>query len=228
MSDRRSQAIPLVKEWVNIYDYSMVKRRYTLGQRAASQEETRRRIVEATVELHEEVGPRDTSISAIAEKAQVQRLTVYRHFPDEAALFAACTAHWFERNPPPVSSAWNNKEGRARVLAALTALYRYYRKTERMWTLSYRDEADVPALAEPMTQVRNYLLSVCDDLVQHLKPKRSAAERVRLTVAHAVQFSTWQSLAPQQEDSEMAHLVCAWLDGVLGMETPSRSGRKRP
>ncbi len=73
----------------------MTKRSYNLGQRASSQEETPRRIVDATVALHEEIGPRATTISAIAEKASVQRLTVYRHFPDETELFKACTSHWF-------------------------------------------------------------------------------------------------------------------------------------
>ncbi|MBS2127065.1 TetR/AcrR family transcriptional regulator [Burkholderia thailandensis] len=206
----------------------MTKRRYTLGQRAVSQEETRRRIVEATVDLHQEVGPRDTTISAIAEKAQVQRLTVYRHFPDEAALFAACTSHWFEQNPPPAPSEWDDQEGHARTLAALHLLYSYYRKTERMWTLACRDEPDVPAMHEPMEKFRNYLASVRDDLVKHLKPKRAAMEHVRLTLGHGLQFSTWQSLARQQSDLEIAELVCAWLNGALDSNASSKAGRKHP
>lgn len=194
----------------------MTKRRYTLGQRAASQEETRRRIVEATVELHEEVGPRDTTISAVANRAQVQRLTVYRHFPDEASLFAACTSHWFERNPPPALSSWSGEEGDLRVLDALRLLYGYYRQTARMWALSYRDEAAAPALHEPMEQVRLYLNKVRDDLTKHLRPKRSSVERVRTTLGHAVQFSTWQSLASSQDnDVDIAYLVLNWLDGTL-------------
>lgn len=201
---------------MNTYDYRMTKRRYTLGQRAASQEETRRRIVEATVQLHEEVGPRDTTISAVADRAKVQRLTVYRHFPDETALFAACTSHWFERHPPPALSSWSGQEGEFRVLTALHLLYSYYRQTERMWTLSYRDEAHVPALQEPMKQVGLYLDKVRDDLTRHLRPKRSAVEQVRMTLGHAVQFSTWQSLSSSQDnDIDMASLVLAWLQGIL-------------
>lgn len=100
----------------------MTKRRYTLGQRAATQEETRRRIVEATVHLHETLGPRATTISAVAERAKVQRLTVYRHFADENELFKACTSHWFASHPIPEPSAWAMETGLARVQRALGQL----------------------------------------------------------------------------------------------------------
>ncbi len=69
-------------------------RKYELKQRAEKMSETRMRIVEATVELHEKLGPARTTISAIADRAGVQRLTVYRHFPDERSLFRACSGHW--------------------------------------------------------------------------------------------------------------------------------------
>jgi AcrR family transcriptional regulator len=75
-----------------------------MKRRAKRQEETRRRIVEATVEMHESVGMARTTISAIAEKAGVQRLTVYRHFPDERALFTACRGHWLAANPPMMAN----------------------------------------------------------------------------------------------------------------------------
>ncbi|WP_324747600.1 TetR/AcrR family transcriptional regulator [Pseudomonas veronii] len=198
----------------------MTKRRYTLGKRASSQEDTRQRIVEATVQLHQEVGPRETTISAIAEKAQVQRLTVYRHFPDEEALFAACTTHWFETNPPPSFSTWNEEKRQARIVAALYQLYSYYRRTERMFTLSYRDEPYILALHQPMNQFRSYLDSIRDDLIKHVRPKRSVAEEVRMTLGHAVQFSTWQSLAAHDaDDKQIPLLVCAWLEGILNSTT---------
>ncbi|PJG47081.1 hypothetical protein CAF53_01650 [Sphingobium sp. LB126] len=193
----------------------MTKRRYTLGQRAATQGETRRRIIEATVYLHGTLGPRDTTISGVAERAQVQRLTVYRHFPDEDALFKACTAHWFAANPIPEPSTWAKESGCARVLRALSQLYGYYRRTEQMWTLTFRDESDVPALADPMRRVRNFLDAIRDDLVEHLVPDASTIARVRATLGCAVQFQTWQSLARQgQDDPEIAELVCGWLRGT--------------
>ena len=80
--------------------------KYTLKRRAEQQAETRRRIVEAVVELHKTIGPADTTISAIAERAGVERLTVYRHFPDDAALFSACSEHWRAAHPHPDLAVW--------------------------------------------------------------------------------------------------------------------------
>src|SRR3954469_22389923 len=82
------------------------KRPYRMRRRAELEEQTRRRITESTIALHEELGPARTSISAIAERAGVRRSTVYRHFPDENALFAACSTHWRAANPPPNPRAW--------------------------------------------------------------------------------------------------------------------------
>lgn len=200
----------------------MTKRTYTLGQRAASQEDTRRRIVEATVVLHEQLGPRATTISAVAEKAGVQRLTVYRHFSDETELFKACSSHWLTLNPFPDSAGWVESDGLDRVYSALRHLYAYYGRTERMWSLSYRDEAEVPALAQPMTQVRTYLVGLRNDLVQHLGCQPDVLDPVMTTIGHAVQFSTWQSMARCEiSDDAMAELVCDWLRGVLIRLKPS-------
>src|SRR6187401_3150494 len=112
---------------------SAQKRTYRMRQRAEREAQTRRRITESAVALHEEVGPARTSISAIAERAGVRRSTVYRHFPDEAALFAACSSHWRAANPPPELAAWRaiaDPDERLRV--ALRELYGHYRRTEAM------------------------------------------------------------------------------------------------
>src|SRR5438876_10397056 len=75
-------------------DMSDQTRSYQMRRRAEAQEQTRLRITESAVALHGSVGPSRTSISAVAAHAGVRRSTVYRHFPDEAALFDACSAHW--------------------------------------------------------------------------------------------------------------------------------------
>lgn len=202
----------------------MSKRRYILKQRAESQEETRRRIVEAAAHLHEKVGPRETTISAIAERAGVQRLTVYRHFPTELDLFNACTSHWIALNPPPDPHSWHQESGIARVKQALVALYRYYRRTEGMWAASLRDEADVPALREPMSRIRDYLTGISDDLTAHLEPELATTELHRATLVHAVQFYTWQSLARQGlDDDAISDLVGGWLRGAASATRATRS-----
>jgi AcrR family transcriptional regulator len=194
----------------------MKKRRYALKKRAESQEDTRARIVAATMALHEEIGPRATTISAIAERAGVQRLTVYRHFPDETAVFQACTSQWLELNPPPNAAQWSSMtDGRARCRAALLAMYTYYRRTARMWQAAHRDVADVPALQAPMSAFAQYIDELRDGLVATLAPTPQARDPVRATLGHALRFPAWQSLAQQKiGDEAIADLVIEWLAGI--------------
>src|SRR5579862_8516134 len=125
------------------------KRPYRMKVRAELEEQTRRRITESTVALHEELGPARTSISAIAERAGVRRSTVYRHFPDERALFAACSSHFRAANPPPDPSRWREIGDPAlRTRAALGELYAFYGRTEPMYTSLLRDEPVVPVIRE--------------------------------------------------------------------------------
>src|SRR5919107_211730 len=110
-------------------------RKYQKIRRAEQQAETRQRIIEAMVALHREVGPARTTISAIAERAGVERLTVYRHFPDETSMFEACTAHYATEVPGPDPTAWAGIEDAGeRFRAALLAFYDYYRRAEDVLT----------------------------------------------------------------------------------------------
>src|SRR5512139_3404474 len=81
-------------------------RPYTMRRRAERQAETRQRIVEAAVDLHGSVGPARTTFSMVAERAGVQRHTLYAHFPDERSLYLACSGLAFERDPMPEAEAW--------------------------------------------------------------------------------------------------------------------------
>jgi AcrR family transcriptional regulator len=192
----------------------MMKRAYTLKKRADSQGETRLRIVEATMLLHEELGPRATTISAIAERAGVQRLTVYRHFPDETAVFQACTSHWLSLNPPPDPQIWADiEDGPARARTALSALYGYYRRTERMWTVSFRDVADVPALHGPMNEFGRLLRGIGDELIARFSVPQERQSALAATIHHVLAFQTWQSLKDQGlGDAMMVDLVARWIE----------------
>ena len=194
------------------------KRTYKMNERAKSQEETRLRIVEATMHLHEEVGPRATTISAIAERAGVQRLTVYRHFADETAVFEACTSHWLELNPPPDPAAWEAiADPRARLEAALEAFYRYYSGTRRMWDASHRDVADVPALQGPMKEFAGYVAAVADGLAEAYGLAGDGGDALRATIGHALAYPAFADLDPRVGDSGgKVALVLSWVDGVIG------------
>jgi AcrR family transcriptional regulator len=150
------------------------KRPYQKRRRAQLEDDTRRQITESAVELHGTVGPSRTTVSAVAEHAGVRRSTVYRHFPDEPALFAACSAHWGAANPVPDLGRWAAIEDPdERLRRSLEELYAYYRRTQGM----------------------------LDNLLR---------QRTKAAVGHAVAFTTWRSLASEQEldDRQAADLMC--------------------
>jgi AcrR family transcriptional regulator len=174
-------------------------RKYDMKRRAKRKEETRRRIVEATVELHETVGMARTTISAVAEKAGVERLTVYRHFPDERALFSACSGHWSAANPPPDPASWTQiADPEERLRSALTEVYVYHRRTEPMMSNVVRDAQVHPItreMAEPYYQLfeqMRYVLATGWGVEDERLPLLLA------TLGHALDFQTWRSLARQQ------------------------------
>lgn len=194
----------------------MKNRKYTKTRRAEQQDETRERIVEAAVKLHEALGPAKTSIKAIAEEAGVQRLTVYRHFPDDVSLFQACTSHYLGLHPPPDMAEWAEVvQASERSVTALTAMCRYYRQTEKMWTVAYRDVDQLEALQGPMALFEAYLDQVSDDLVKAWNETGTAKKYLQATVRHALRFSTWKSLKTAKlTDKKIAELVQTWLAGI--------------
>jgi len=192
---------------------NMSTRKYTKTRRAQQESQTRERIVEALVELHQELGPANTSVKAVAEKAGVQRLTVYRYFPDEVSMLQACSTHWWGLNPPPGIDQWANIENSAdRCAAAFTAFYRYYHQTEDMWKKLYRDVGEIESLKKIMMQYENILDDIRDDLLAAWKAKGKRKQQLSLTIRHCLAFSTWQSLKEAKlNDSQMANLVVSWL-----------------
>lgn len=203
----------------------MSKRKYTKRRRAQQEADTRHRIVSAAAALHGEIGPRDTTVSAIASRAGVQRLTVYRHFPDDQALFEACTAHWLEANPPPAPADWHDLiEPEQRTRTALVALYAYFRRTSEMWRLVHRDRDDVPALRAPLRGFGQYLEGIREDLFSTWSPGRRRAKAVRAVLGHSLKYPTWRSLDGEGlSDHEMADLAVACLR-CLAMDSRSRDG----
>jgi AcrR family transcriptional regulator len=181
--------------------------------RADQVEETRARIVEATVALHGSVGPAYTTVAAIAEKAGVTRLTVYRHFPDDDALFAACTAHWAAQRQMPDIDAWLAvPDPTDRVRVALTDLYRFFADAEPMLTRSARDREAVPESIRERT--RDWEAARVEAVLSAWPSRRRTTSR-RALVGHAVAFSTWRSLCleqglpPREAVRAMVRLVCS-------------------
>jgi AcrR family transcriptional regulator len=186
------------------------KRKYEKKRRAEAEAQTRLRITESAVELHGTRGPARTTMSAVAEHAGVRRSTLYRHFPDERALFGACSAHWAENNPPPDISRWAEIENpEERLAAALAELYAFYGRNEEMLDKLLRDAPTVPVIDELMGALRFFLDEAVKVLMQRRGLRGNAAKRTRAAVGHALAFRTWQDLTGGQglDDDQASALM---------------------
>jgi AcrR family transcriptional regulator len=201
----------------------MATRKYQKKRRAERETETRQRIVEAMVALHREVGPARTTISAIAERAGVERLTVYRHFADETAMFRACSAHFATEVPGPDPTGWTGiEDSTERLRAALHAFYDYYRRAEEMLVHVQRDLPRLPALAAVLSPWDDFVGEVREGLLDGWEVAEEARARLAAAIAHALQFETWRSLARSEAlgDAEAADLMVA-----LAQAATKRTGR---
>jgi len=171
------------------------KRKYELRQRADEMAETRRRITEAAVELHGTLGPARTTMSAVAKQAGVQRHTVYRHFPTDDALFAACSAHYFTLHPFPAFEAWAAiADPRERLVRALGELYAYYEQTAPMLSNILRDRTLVDAVSRTMRPFVAQMQEAEATLAAGWNARGRRRVVLEAAVHHATSFETWRSL----------------------------------
>jgi AcrR family transcriptional regulator len=172
------------------------KRKYQLRKRADGMAETRRRITEAAIELHGALGPARTTLSAVAERAGVERRTLYRHFPNEVDLFAACSSHYFAANPWPDLDEWRAiRDPGQRLERALEELYAYYERTEPMFTNVLRDAEVVEFARDAVAPLHAYLEAAAEILVACRGVRARRRQVVAGAVRHALAFSTWRSLS---------------------------------
>jgi AcrR family transcriptional regulator len=194
-------------------------RPYRQKVRAERQAETRRRIIESAVALHLERGPAHTSINAIAERAGVNRVTVYRHFPDARTLLEACSIHAGRLNPPPDLNRWRRiDDPRRRTEVALTQLYDYFRRTEAGWSNILRD-AEVAPLVKEMAEKRRlaYLREARDVLLAAWPGRGARRPLLRAVLGLAVDFRTWQTMCRREElDDRTAVALMVRLATAVG------------
>jgi len=182
-----------------------MNRPYTLKKRAEAQAETRQSIVEATIALHQERGVAGTSVSDIAERAGVGKVTVYRHFPDEAALLSACSGQYFERHPLPDPEDWravNDPDARLRL--GLAETYAFHRETAQMMARVLPELRGAPIMAPYDAHWRR-----AADVLLDAWPEARRSEELRAAIALALSFDAWRVLAQEQglSDAQAADLM---------------------
>jgi AcrR family transcriptional regulator len=189
----------------------IMARTYTLKRRAEQQANTRRRIVEAAIELHGSIGPALTSISMVAERAGVQRHTLYAHFPDERSLYLACSGLAMERDPLPDAGAWRAIEDRReRLRVGLLALYGWYDRNAELVACVLRD-AEYHPLTKEIAEMRfGPVMMAYQDI---LGAKLNANQRAVLRLA--LSFSTWRTLV-RESGLKPGAAVGAMLQAIDG------------
>jgi AcrR family transcriptional regulator len=191
-------SVPFVNNQVTL-EIPEIARKYVLNRRAERQDETRRKIVDAAVDLHTTVGPAHTTDLAIAQRAGVTRRTFYRHFPDEVSLFKACTGHTMETSPPPDSAPWRRiADPAGRLAVALRELYAFYGVAGAGLIVVMRDAPLLRAELRPSPSRADLLRAMTGVLLEGWGVRGRQRDVLRAVIAHATSVSTWQSLVVQQ------------------------------
>jgi AcrR family transcriptional regulator len=197
----------------------MSPRKYDMSRRASAVAQTRRRIVDATRELHLEKGIAATSWDDIAARAGVGVGTVYRHFPSLDELIPACGQISMERialpDPQDASAPFDGADTPAerieRLVREVFAIYE--RGAPELHAL--RDERDVhPRIADDHDAFEASLTALVDAAVEPsgIPPADGAVVRAM------VDLGTWQALrdqglAPADAVDAVRRMLGAWMTG---------------
>ena len=199
---------------VNDRTGSAPKRTYHKAKRAEDEWRTRERIVDAAEFLHGTLGPARTTVSAVAGRAGVTRATVYRHFATEESLFLACSSHWLSRQQLPEPDAWGLVEDPVeRLRTGLVDIYGFYRRGQQMMAHIHHDVGTAPAVvvAARRSREQRWLNTLLAPQAGHRR------KVVRAAVAHAMTFTTWQSLCDAQglSDRSAVELMLGMVERIF-------------
>lgn len=187
-----------------------VTRRYELKRRAERQDETRQRIVDATIELHQTIGAAQTTVSEIAKRAGVGRVTVYRHFPDEETLFYACSGHYFSQHPFPDIERWRRiPDPHDRLREGLRDTYAWHEENRQMIAMALAEARELPM----MTRYHDFWDAAAEALAAAWRVRGRRRSNLKAAIALALSFDTHRTLTREQHLTEgqsielMVHLA---------------------
>ena len=189
---------------------AVVTRRYELKRRAERQDETRQRIVDATIELHKTIGAAQTTISEVAKQAGVGRVTVYRHFPDEETLFYACSGHYFSQHPFPDIERWRRiPDPHDRLREGLRDTYAWHEENRQMIAMALAEARELPM----MTRYHDFWDAAAEALAAAWRVRGRRRSNLKAAIALALSFDTHRTLTREQHLTEgesmelMVHLA---------------------
>jgi AcrR family transcriptional regulator len=203
-----------------MYHQHVVTRRYQMKARAKQHDETRQRIVDATIELHQTIGPMVTTVSDVARQAEVGRVTVYRHFPDELSLARACSGHYLTQHPFPDLDHWQLiTDPEQRLRTGLAEGYAYHRSTEAMMTRVLSQARD----HEAVQPILAYWRQAAEVLTQPWRARGRGRETLHAAILLAVSFEAWRSLT---QDSGLTDAEAAGVaQGLVAAQVSRRRSR---
>jgi AcrR family transcriptional regulator len=166
-------------------------RSYQLKRRGERQDQTRQKIVEAAIQLHQSKGIAATTMSDIAERANVGRVTVYRHFSDLMTLAGACSGQYFQLHPFPDPQSWRIIDNAThRLRRGLLDTFAYHRQTEAMIDQVYAEVRDHPV----MKPYHDHWNLAADILVEAWPLAGHARKQLHAAISLALNFNTWRTL----------------------------------
>lgn len=168
----------------------MAPRKYSLGRRAEAAQQTRARIVDATVALHAEQGIAGTTYADIARRAEVAIGTVYHHFPVLDDLVMACGGQLMELTRPPAPAVFTGlRSRRARIGTLVQEVFGWYERYPQ-WRRALCDADKLDVLARGV-QRREAVLR--DFITAGLGAQADAAQVA--TVRAFLDFEVYRNLA---------------------------------
>ena len=194
----------------------MAPRKYDMGKREAAVEETRRRILEATLALHAEKGIFGTSWQDIARRADVSVGTVYKHFPSLDELVPACGELMYAITRPP------SPEDGTRIFAGtgpleerlgrlVGELFDFYERAAPYIETDFQ-ERRLPAVQEWEAYMRATIAGLVREALVSQDPDESTVQ----AVSALLDFHTFKSfldreIRKEQAETTMNEVLLCWI-----------------
>lgn len=203
----------------------MAPRKYQLGKRAEIVEDTRRRIIDATFDLHSEKGVLATSMQDVAERADVALRTVYNHYPTIDDLVAGCTKKVISLLAPPSPAIFRGLGGfEERVQRLVRELFAMYERGSVLIEVARCEQGEVAGLADYVANEA----ALREALVREALRPFGLGSLIIREVAALTDFYVWRALTQQSLSTRQAvDVIHRSLVALASPDALGKSGQER-